>query len=335
MITCLRNNPPTTEIFETFWKYASERQAIFFRRLHRSPMPWTDDATLMRHKFTNCFRASDRVSQYLIQNVLYKGAQNPREVFFRTLVFKLFNKIETWEFLQANVGAIETSSFSVNRYSAVLDRALSDGRKIYSAAYIMPAYSKVSGRKHRGHLSLLKIMLDAEVPERLSDCRGMRDAFALLRTFPLMGSFLAFQYVVDLNYSDQWNFSEAEFVVAGPGARSGIEKCFRTTEWSKEDLIRWVFDHQEACFSRFELQFRTLWGRRLQLIDCQNLFCEVDKYSRAVHPGCEIGSGRTKIKQLFRPSSTPLIQWYPPKWGINDAIRADLGDPNGSYKVSA
>ena len=36
----------------------------------------------------------------------------------------------------------------------------------------------------------------------------------------------------------------------------------------------------------FELDFQNLWGRRLQLIDCQNLFCEVDKYSRVypAHP---------------------------------------------------
>ena len=28
------------------------------------------------------------------------------------------------------------------------------------------------------------------------------------------------------------------------------------------------------------VEFRDLWGRPLQLIGCQNLFCEVDKYAR-------------------------------------------------------
>jgi hypothetical protein len=54
----------------------------------------------------------------------------------------------------------------------------------------------------------------------------------------------------------------------------------------------------------------------LQLIDCQNLFCEVDKYARVVHPEVECQSGRTRIKQKFSPRPDPLPQWYPPKWGL-------------------
>ena len=44
------------------------------------------------YKFTNTYRASDRVSQYLIRNVIYEGAQSAEEVFFRTILFKLFNR---------------------------------------------------------------------------------------------------------------------------------------------------------------------------------------------------------------------------------------------------
>jgi hypothetical protein len=85
-------------------------------------------------------------------------------------------------------------------------------------------------------------------------------------------------------------------------------------------------DNQEQYFATVGLSFPSLWGRPLQLIDCQNLFCEVDKYSRYAHPEMAGISGRTRIKQLFRPSASPLPLFYPPKWGINamipDAIRA-------------
>src|SRR5258707_9985183 len=43
-------------------------------------------------------------------------------------------------------------------------------------------------------------------------------------------------------------------------------------------------------------------SRRLQLIDCQNLFCEVDKYARVAHPNIAGRTGRTRIKQKFRMS---------------------------------
>ena len=75
-------------------------------------------------------------------------------------------------------------------------------------------------------------------------------------------------------------------------------------------------------FERLGLSFRSLWGRPLQLIDCQNLFCETDKYARLAHPEVRGLSGRTKIKQIYRPTIEPIDYWYPPKWGINAAIAA-------------
>ena len=72
----------TTYVFDTYWKFAKKRQDIFIDRIHGKNPPWTNDDILSRYKFTNVYRASDRVSQYLIQNVIYKGSQNYEEVFF-------------------------------------------------------------------------------------------------------------------------------------------------------------------------------------------------------------------------------------------------------------
>jgi hypothetical protein len=68
------------------------------------------------------------------------------------------------------------------------------------------------------------------------------------------------------------------------------------------------------------LRFRSLWGRPLQAIDCQNLFCEVDKYARAAFP--ELRSNRKRIKAAFVASGELVEPFYPPKWGINGAIAA-------------
>jgi hypothetical protein len=79
-------------------------------------------------------------------------------------------------------------------------------------------------------------------------------------------------------------------------------------------------DRQEECFEAAGVDFPTLWGRRLQLIDCQNLFCEIGKYARVAFPQALGISGRTKIKQKFRPSEKAFQPWYPPKWRINDRL---------------
>ena len=88
----------TTPVFDAYWKFAAERQRIFFRRLEGVPGAVTTDPVLKLFKFTNAYRASDRVSQYLLRNVIYRHdlPSDARNVFFRTILFKLFNKIETW-----------------------------------------------------------------------------------------------------------------------------------------------------------------------------------------------------------------------------------------------
>src|SRR6266567_4787398 len=87
-----------TPVFYAYWRFAAERQSIFYRRLSRTVGALTDDPVLRSFKFTNAYRASDRVSQYLIRNVIYRDdlPDDETNLFFRILLFKLFNKIETW-----------------------------------------------------------------------------------------------------------------------------------------------------------------------------------------------------------------------------------------------
>lgn len=309
-----------TPVFDTFWVFAAERQEVFFRRLAGEKAPWTQDRVLQEYKFTNVYRASDRVSQYLIRKVIASGSQSADEIFFRILLFKIFNKIETWELLVTKLDAISWASFSFQRYDTVLSEALCQGTTIYSAAYIMPS-GGCTDRKHRFHLSLLQRMMHQRVPSKIQKSATMKQAFELLREYPSIGDFLAYQFLIDLNYSELLSFNEMDFVKAGPGAKDGMKKCFFNCDPARsEDIMRWMVDTQEAQFERVGACFRNLWGRRLHLIDCQNLFCEVGKYARQVHPEFSGLSGRVRIKQRFEPKSNPVQYSYPREWGINDNV---------------
>jgi len=319
-----RRPPAPTQVFDTYWAFATERQRVFRSRVRGEPGPWTSDPVLLLHRFTNPYRASDRVSQYLIRHVAYAGTQAPDEVLLRVVLFKLFNRIATWELLDCAVGPIACQTFDVQRYDAVLSGALDAGTRIYSAAYIMPPASRSSHRKHRTHLELVSSMLVDRLPERLAEAPSMKAAYDLLLAYPGLGPFLAFQILTDLNYTTLLGFSEMEFVVAGPGARSGLRKCFSDPgDYDDVDLIRYTTDRQAEEFARRGLDFQDLWGRPLHLIDCQNLFCEVDKYARVVHPKVQGVGNRTRIKQRFRPLTDRVPAWFPPRWGINDRIGSD------------
>ena len=144
-----------TVVFDTYWRFAVERQNIFFRKIRNESQPWTEDPILTTFKFTNAYRASDRVSQYLIRNVIYRDdlPSSHEEVFFRILLFKFFNKIQTWQLLEQSIGAITYSEYSFERYDQVLSKAMQSKKAIYSAAYIMPSGGKSFGYslKHRNH----------------------------------------------------------------------------------------------------------------------------------------------------------------------------------------
>lgn len=306
-----------TPVFDTYWRFAARRQAIYEARVAGRRGPWTSDPVLMAHRFTNCFRAADRVSQFAIREVAYRGEQRPDELVFRILLFKVFNRVDTWRLLTHEIGTPALSSFDVRRYSQVLDAAFAQGQRLYSAAYVMPAPAFGAARKHLNHLRLIEYMLNDEVVKKLVNADTMREAFEIIKSYPGMGDFLAFQFLIDINYSTALDFDEMDFVVAGPGARDGIRKCFGPQSAGLErEIIEYMASSQHEHFTRLGLRFDGLFGRPLQLIDCQNLFCEVDKYARVMHPDIAGYSGRTRIKQKFRAVPAPVPAWFPPKWGV-------------------
>lgn len=311
----------TTEVYDSYWKFAALRQDAFFNRIEGKNYPWTEDNIISKYKFTNTYRASDRVSQYLIKNVIYRDdlPNTPEEILFRILLFKIFNKIETWESLESELGEIRYSEYNFNRYDKILNNKLLAKKTIYSAAYIMPSVLQFGyKRKHSNHLKLIELILNNNSAELLMEKKRMQDAFIMIKSFPGLGDFLAYQLLIDINYSPILNFSESEFVVPGPGALGGISKCFSDTGGlSNVEIIKLMTDRQEREFERLGLKFKTLWGRNLQLIDCQNIFCETDKYARVKHPDIKGNSDRTRIKQIYKVSKKPIDYWFPPKWNIN------------------
>lgn len=293
---------------------------MYYRRLEGSAAPWTSDPILAAYRFTNSYRAADRVSQYLIREVIYHPERHQKvvEVFFRIILFKIFNKIETWEALERAHGPLTWATVDLNKLDKTLNELLARGRRIYSAAYIMPAPPFGASRKHTNHLKLIETMMADHLPERVKQSPDLATVFQMMLGYPGLGRFLAFQYSIDLNYSDILDFDEGDFVVAGPGALDGISKCFASTgDLSPEDLIRWVTDCQEEEFASRGIRFPGLFGRRLQPIDCQNLFCEISKYSRVAHPEFVGLANRKRIKQGYKHNERQLLApFFPPRWGL-------------------
>lgn len=315
-----------TDVLRSYWFVAAERQRMYHQRLRAEPAPWTLDTILSTFRFTNAYRAADRVSQDLIR-VQYAGSQEPEDVLLRTLLYRFFNKPATWAAVERTVGPLTVDAFDVTGIDIALEQLLARGQRIYSPAYIIPPPPFGARRKHLNHLRLAEHMIATGAADAIRAAPTLKGVFDVVSSYPSLGPFLAFQLTIDLNYSTLIDFPEDEFIVAGPGARSGIAKCFADSDGlSAEDIIRWAVEHQEEEFERYGLGFDDLFGRPLALIDCQNLFCETDKYARVAHPDATGIGRRSRIKQRFVPQVGFRVPFFPPKWGLNEAAASAVSD---------
>jgi hypothetical protein len=313
------------EVHDAYWRFAARRHEIFLKRFERDPEPWGEDEILRRYKFCNTYRAADRVSQYLIREVIYgEGVEAlaPEDVFLRIVLFRLFSKEATWDALEEATGGVQRETLDVQALGDLLEDVRTRG-PIYTAAFILASPSSYGHKaKHRNHLALVADMFrKGGLGSDLGRAQSLDDIFEALTAYPMIGPFLGYQIAIDLNYSAELDFDENEFTMPGPGALRGIEKVFTDTAGrSPQELIMRMVERQEEEFARLGLKFDGLFERPLKAIDCQGLFCETDKYSRAAFP--QLKSNRVRIKQEFAPSSSPLELFFPPKWEINQKVAA-------------
>ena len=317
---------PDKRILYYYFYFMQERMNIFWKKCVDDISYLTEDSILREYKFTNVYRACDRVSQYLINHVIYKDINRftPEDVLLRILVFKIFNKIETWDYLERMYGDIGIEHFDVGEICRLLSTRQIDG-PIFSNAYMMTGshhrYNYLPS-KHAKWLQMVKDeFIGQGVVDKILKADSMETVFNLMEQCSFVGGFLAYQYTVDFNYSPYVNFDENSFVKAGIGAIRGIKKCFQSIGDGYEDAIRYTYEHLDDFRKEFGLDsFKPLPGRDPHLIDIQNCFCETDKYLRARMP--ELLVGNVRIKQHYKETKQPIDYAFPPKWHINIKIQS-------------
>ena len=134
-----------------------------------------------------------RVSQYLIRHVIYSGDQLLKEGgLLRDDGVDSSTASTPGRHLGRSGGRRSAGggTFRLSRYETVQSaRSLMAGARIYSAAYIMPSGGSLGfDRKHRNHLTLVRRMMEDELPARLAAAKTMQKAFDLILAYPTMGT---------------------------------------------------------------------------------------------------------------------------------------------------
>lgn len=104
-----------------------------------------------------------------------------------------------------------------------------------------------------------------------------------------LGPFLAYQIWVDFTYIPDYPFSENHFTIAGPGCRAGIDLMFLDKDgMTHEECIFWLRDNQDAVYKQYGYERDAFWSaeepydRCMNVMQLENMFCELSKYTRCV-----------------------------------------------------
>jgi hypothetical protein len=175
------------------FKWMAERDSIRRKKQAGIPAPWSEDPIFQEREFRNVYRLCDEGTQYILREVINRGDQSHWEICFRVMLYRLFNRIGTWELIQMTFGPVSSADFDMNECGRVLLAAMEKGHPIYTSAHRLPAPNLGEETTVMNHLKLLQRMMKEDFPNELLKRQTMRDAFNLVSHYPGMGPFLSFQ----------------------------------------------------------------------------------------------------------------------------------------------
>lgn len=293
------------DMLKHYYNYVTERYEIFKKREKGFPPPWTNDPILKEYKFTNVRREHDRTTKWLIDNISKSEKLSDGDMFWRTMIFRLYNKIETAELIE--LGDYNSNFWNnIEDYANRLDKQETD---VYTRAYKTVSIKYRHKYKYPNHdyrSSMLLFISDKAKDNNYSIPDGIMDnankLFKYFISYSGIGYFLGYQLFVDMTYLPEsvCPISENEFVVAGPGCKAGIDRLFIDRDcMSYEESLFWIRDNFNSMMRNInpnydqKLMLDNLpeYDRHMNVMSIENTFCEFSKYCWSV---LDIGSPRRK-----------------------------------------
>jgi len=315
--------------FKYYFKFMQSRMDIWWKRYEGKKPPYTKDPILQDYRFTQVYRSLDRVSQYLIKDVIYVPGykkMSEEDIILRILLFKIFNKIETWQDIEKGLGEVNVKTFDVKKVNDILAKRIVE-HPVFTNAFMSTGmmYSRFKGgedkfkHKHERYIQVLADeMMNPLFLKKIIKAKKLEDIYKSFLDITYVAGFIAMQHTIDLNYSPIINFDENSFIHAGKGTVRGIHKAAELGNWSEEKFIHWVHENLQGYAKYYGYdKFRPLPGRMPMLCDLSNVFCEFDKYTRMADPSLQVydKGKKRKIKNTFKMNPSQIEYFFPPKWG--------------------
>lgn len=291
---------------EALLYFCKERESIRLKREAGEPGPWTTDEVLAKYRFCNVRRRDDRVSTWLIDNVLTQ--RNIDYDLKSFLMFSAWCRFVNWP--PTIKAAMEEGFYPKKRIDwAKLGRFVDSlpGKK-WTGAYMIRAPKKAGMKKGKFVSEVVigtnfKLVLPAlanqirpnsQAPYS-PDQASYYSVWETLRTINGYGSFYAGQIAGDWTYTSLINRARDldSFAPMGPGSIRGynrllglepINKRPAWDQWSAQ-LIEW----RAVIIRELGPAYRDITA-----LDVQNCLCETDKLLR-------VRSGQGRPRANYKP----------------------------------
>lgn len=281
-----RPTPETVRSLEGLLYFIWEREAIRIARENGYEAPWTTDTILGKYKFTNIHRADDRVSKWVIENLI-EPYEDREDLWFTLLIARLINWPPTLSALIENdIIPCAPSEFDAQHFEHVLESLKETNSKVYSGAYMLyPTKMEPGGNKSRAVAKYIigDVILKAnDIQNTLKGENVTIENFvnAMSRCFGI-STFIAGQVAADLTYSTKHLCSADDlftYAPIGPGSSRGLNYLFK-----KAPAAGWTQEAFNLVLRQiFKLILDVLEIDDMTLHDVQNCMCEYSKYCRTV-----------------------------------------------------
>jgi hypothetical protein len=283
---------PDSIDIDNFFKFCQERHNIYLRRQNGIQPPWTFDPILGKYKFTNIFRELDKTTVWFRENVREQYRDN---ILLATIVFRLFNRIETGEVIFPDVFDEFLKTKDTNIIKNAIEKAYPKG------PYVTGAYQPIMAKGLKiqdGVLEVINQITNHTIPfviER-NYCSSLTEIEYFLQVYPQslesvskylqiynhIGSFIAYEIVTDLRHTNLLKNAPDIMTWAnpGPGSTAGLNRIWKRLPTFKQPRQKFIVEMQFLLENSRNSE-NLIGFPWMELRDIEHGLCEFDKYERA------------------------------------------------------
>lgn len=296
-----------------YYEYIYDRQLIFHKKeVLKEKGPWTEDPILKNYHFCCVRREDDKGSKYLVKTITSNPDLSFKNKFFNIVAYRWFNVYGLFENIFDK--PLDYETFDFKHYEEMLDSK--KGGKLFNEAYLIIQYPfNASHRPKHKHVQILfrlewlaDQIKNKGFVERFLMFEDYKNQLDWLMEINGVGYFIAFQLLLDLEYTGELKHNGDDWVIMGPGAIFGVNWLIKSTTFKEKlDFTYMLRDDQDKNFKKlledkgkdwFAIRSKSNFyeNPNLSICDIEHNLCELNKY--------------LKLESYLNGNKRPRIRFY-------------------------